>query len=212
MKRRRRGVCRRRESNPHETCASRDFESTGLTRSTALHCASSHSPRAPPRSIAPLIAPNCPMTRLASGRGATMPPGLRMALRSGARLGPYEIVSAIGAGRSAAWRMPWTPGRPPRRARQRRRQSRHPHAVHSPRKAPVGGHAYARLFQGLAGDAGMSLYPGRLQRRQPTETGANNQRPSGSARRRKGVTSPAGLVYPTYRQRSASVRSKRSQS
>lgn len=90
-----------------------------------------------------------------------MPPGLRMALRSGARLGPYEIVSAIGAGRSAAWRMPWTPGRPPRRARQRRRQSRHPHAVRSPRKAPIGGHAYARLFQGLAGDAGMSLHPGR---------------------------------------------------
>ena len=89
-----------------------------------------------------------------------MPPGLRMALRSGARLGPYEIVSAIGAGRSAAWRMPWTPGRPPRRARQRRRQSRHPHAVRSPRKAPIGGHAYARLFQGLAGDAGMSLHPG----------------------------------------------------
>ena len=117
--------------------------------------------RAPTRSIAPPVAPNCPMTRLASGRGATMPPGLRMALRSGARLGPYEIVSAIGAGRSAAWRMPWTPGRPPRRARQRRRQSRHPHAVRSPRKAPIGGHAYARLFQGLAGDAGMSLHPGR---------------------------------------------------
>jgi len=31
-----------------------------LTRSTALYCASSHSPRAPTRSIAPPIAPNCP--------------------------------------------------------------------------------------------------------------------------------------------------------
>ena len=38
-------MCRRRESNPHETCASRDFEPRELTRSTTLCRASSHSLR-----------------------------------------------------------------------------------------------------------------------------------------------------------------------
>ena len=54
------GWCRRWESNPHETCASRDLESAGLARPTALHCASSHSRRAPTRSVAPPVAPHYP--------------------------------------------------------------------------------------------------------------------------------------------------------
>ena len=79
--------CRGWESNPHAPCGAQDFKSRELARSTALHCASSHSHRAPTRFIVLRIAPNClghaTIARLEARSVSTgAMPGLRAATTS----------------------------------------------------------------------------------------------------------------------------------